>query len=255
MAEELKEIEEKNETIKIPRNRTMEIFYKPVFDVGLNMAVDYYTRVQLIDYKVGFIQPETYIPVAEKSNQIAEIGKWTIEEACDAILRTQERGADIHSVILWTSLKHINKKNFVKSMMSIVDKKDIDHDKFCFCITDHILKADSEIISKNIAELRKEGFQVAIDDFGVEYTSLSNLGQYEVDYIGIDASLTRDIEINPRQENMLQGIIDFAKKLETKVMVSGVETQERADFLKAMGVDRMSGPLYGDYVKEKDITV
>lgn len=255
MAEELKEIEEKNETIKIPRNRTMEIFYKPVFDVGLNMAVDYYTRVQLIDYKVGFIQPETYIPVAEKSNQIAEIGKWTIEEACDAILRTQERGADIHSVILWTSLKHINKKNFVKSMMSIVDKKDIDHDKFCFCITDHILKADSEIISKNIAQLRKEGFQVAIDDFGVEYTSLSNLGQYEVDYIGIDASLTRDIEINPRQENMLQGIIDFAKKLETKVMVSGVETQERADFLKAMGVDRMSGPLYGDYVKEKDITV
>ena len=75
MAEEKIIAEEKKETIKIPRARTMEMFYKPVFDVGLNMAVDYYTRVQLIDYKVGFIQPETYIPVAEKSNQIAEIGK------------------------------------------------------------------------------------------------------------------------------------------------------------------------------------
>ena len=259
MAEEIlaaeEKTEEKKETIKIPRNRTMEMFYKPVFDVGLNMAVDYYTRVQLIDYKVGFIQPETYIPVAEKSNQIAEIGKWAIEEACDAILRAQERGADIHSVILWTSLKHLNKKNFVKSMMSIVDKKDIDHDKFCFQITDHILKADSEIISKNIAELRKEGFRVAIDDFGVEYTSLSNLGQYEVDYIGIDASLTRDIEINERQQNMLQGIIDFAKKLGTKVSVNGVETLERAELLKTMGVDRMSGPLYGDFIKEKEITI
>lgn len=247
--------EEKKETIKIPKARTMEMLYKPVFDVGLNMAVDYYTRVQLIDYKVGFIQPETYIPVAEKSNQIAEIGKWAIEEACDAILRTQARDADIHSIILWTSLKHINKKNFVKSMMNIVDKKDLDHDKFCFQITDHILKADSEIVSKNIAELRREGFKVAIDDFGVEYTSLSNLGQYEVDYIGIDSSLTRDIEVNERQENMLQGIIDFAKKLDTKIMVGGVETQERADHLKAMGVDRMSGPLYGDYVKEKEITI
>ncbi len=255
MAEEIRETEEKKETIKIPRTRTMEILYKPVFDVGLNMAVDYYTRVQLIDYKVGIIQPETYIPVAEKSNQIAEIGKWTIEESCEAILRTQARGADIHSVILWTSLKHLNKKNFVKSMTSIVDKKDIDHDKFCFQITDHILQADSEIIAKNIIDLRNEGFRVAIDDFGVEYTSLSNLGQYEVDYIGIDGSLARDIEINERQQNMLQGIIDFAKKIETKVMVSGVETQERADLLKSMGVDRMSGPLYGDFVKEKEITI
>ena len=259
MAEEIREneevTEEKKETIKIPRNRTMEILYKPVFDVGLNMAVDYYTRVVLTDYKVGFIQPETYIPVAEKSNQIAEIAKWTIEEACDAILRTAERGADIHSVILWTSLKHLNKKNFVRTMMNIVDKKDIDHDKFCFQITDHILQADSEIIANNIKALRSEGFRVAIDDFGVEYTSLTNLGQYEVDYIGIDGSLARDIEINERQQNMLQGIIDFAKKIETKVMISGVETQERAELLKAMGVDRMSGPLYGDFMKEKEISI
>ena len=255
MAEEKKEIEEKKETIKIPRARTMEILYKPVFDVGLNMAVDYYTRVLLTDYKVGIIQPETYIPVAEKTNQIAEIAKWTIEEACDAILRTQERGADIHSVILWTSLKHLNKKNFVRTMMNIVDKKDIDHDKFCFQITDHILQADSEIIAKNILELRKEGFRVAIDDFGVEYTSLTNLGQYEVDYIGIDGSLTINIEENERQQNMLQGIIDFAKKIETKVMVSGVATQEKAELLKTMGVDRMSGPLYGDFIKEKEISI
>ena len=255
MAEEKIMTEEKKETIKVPKARTMEILYKPVFDVGLNMAIDYYTKVQLIDYKVGFIAPETYIPVAEKSNQIAEIGKWAIEEACDAILRTQEKGSDINSVILWTSLKHLNKKNFVKSMLNIVEKKDIDHDKFCFRITDHILKADSEMISNNIKALRKEGFRVAIDDFGVEYTSLSNLGQYEVDYIGIDPSLTRDLEINERQQNMLQGIIDFAKKLETKVMIGGVETQERADFLKAMGADRMSGPLYGDYMKERELTI
>ncbi len=255
MAEEKNITEEKKETIKVPRARTMEILYKPVFDVGLNMAVDYYTRVVITDYKVGIIQPETYIPVAEKSNQIAEIGKWTIEEACDAILRTSERGADINSVILWTSLKHLNKKNFVKSMINIVDKKEIEHDKFCFQITDHILQADQDIISQNIRDLRSSGFKVAIDDFGVEYSSLTNLGQYEVDYIGIDASLTRDIEINERQQNMLQGIIDFAKKIETKVMIGGVETEEKAELLKTMGVDRMSGPLYGDFIKEKEITI
>ena len=94
-----------------------------------------------------------------------------------------------------------------------------------------------------------------IDDFGVEYSSLSNLGQYEVDYIGIDSSLTRDIENNERQLNMLQGIIDFAKKIETKVAIGGVETQEKAELLKTMGVDRMSGSLYGDYIREKEIVL
>ena len=247
--------EEKKETIKIPRARTMEMLFRPVFDVGLNMAVDYYTRVQLTDYKVGIIQPETYIPVAEKSNQIAEIGKWAFEEACETILRAEQRDVGINSIILWTSLKHLNKKNFVKTMLNIADKKEIEHNKFCFQITDHILQADQDIISKNIQDLRKEGFFVAIDDFGVEYTSLSNLGQYEVDYIGIDPSLTRDIEINERQQNMLQGIIDFAKKIETKVMIGGVATEEKAELLKTMGVDRMSGPLYGDFMKEKEITM
>lgn len=247
--------EEKKETIKIPRTRTIEMLFKPVFDVSLNMAVDYYTRVQLIDHKMGIMLPETYVPIAEKSTQIAELGKWALEEACDAIKRTEEREADINSVILWTSLKHLNKKNFVKSALNIVDKKGIEHEKFCFQITDHILQADKDIISQNIYDLRKAGFQVAIDDFGVEYSSLSNLGQYEVDYIGIDASLTRDIEINERQQNMLQGIIDFAKKIETKVMVAGVDTEEKADLLKKMGADRMSGSLYGDYIKEREITI
>ena len=258
MAEEKKEIEsneEKKETIKVPRARTMEMFFKPVFDVGLNMAVDYYTRIQMTDYKLGIMQPELFIPIAEKSNQIAEIGKWAIEEACDVILRAEARDVGINSIILWTSLRHLNKKNFVKSMMNIVDKKEIEHDKFCFQITDHILKADQEIISQNIRDLRKEGFSVMIDDFGVEYSSLSNLGQYEVDYIGIDSSLTRDIENNERQLNMLQGIIDFAKKIETKVAIGGVETQEKAELLKTMGVDRMSGSLYGDYIREKELVL
>lgn len=247
--------EEKKETIKVPRARAMEMLYKPVFDVGLNMAVDYYTRVQITDYKIGIMQPETYLPVAEKTNQIAEIAKWSIEEACEAIIRAEQRDVGINSIILWTSLRHLNKKNFVKTMMNIVDKKEIEHNRFCFQITDHILQADKDIISQNICELRKEGFQVAIDDFGVEYSSLTNLGQYEVDYIGIDSSLTRDIEINERQLNMLQGIIDFAKKIETKVMIGGVETEEKAELLKTMGVDRLSGPLYGDFIKEKDITL
>ncbi len=247
--------EEKNVTTRLPRMRTLEMMYKPIFDVHLNMAIDFYSRVQINDRSMGIMYPQGYVPVAEKSNQICEIGKWALEEACDAILRAQLREADINSIILWTSLKHLNKKNFVKTAEAIVNKKGINSDKICFQITDHILQADRDIISQNIYDLRNLGFQVAIDDFGVEYSSLTNLGLYEVDYIGIDESLSRNIETNERQQNMLQGIIDFAKKIDSHVMVAGVDTLEKAELLKKMGADRMSGSFYGDYIKEKEIII
>ncbi len=247
--------EENKVTTRLPRMRTLEMMYKPVFDVHLNMAIDFYSRVQINDRSMGIMYPQGYVPVAEKSNQICDIGKWALEEACDAILRAEMREADINSIILWTSLKHLNKKNFVKTAEAIVNKKGVNSDKICFQITDHILQADRDIISQNIYDLRNLGFQVAIDDFGVEYSSLTNLGQYEVDYIGIDESLTRNIETNERQQNMLQGIIDFAKKIESHVMVAGVDTAEKAELLKKMGADRMSGSFYGDYIKEKEIVI
>lgn len=247
--------EEKNVTTRLPRMRTLEMMYKPVFDVHLNMAIDFYSRVQINDRSMGIMYPQLFVPVAEKSNQIVELGKWALEEACDAILRAEAREADINSIILWTSLKHLSKKNFVKTAETIVNKKGVNADKICFRITDHILQADRDIISQNIYDLRNLGFQIAIDDFGVEYSSLTNLGQYEVDYIGIDESLLKNIETDERQQNMLQGVIDFAKKIESHVMISGVDTMEKAELLKKMGADRMSGPLYGDYIKEKEIVI
>lgn len=240
-------------TEKLPRFRTIEMLYRPVFDVHLNMAIDYYAQLRLLDKSMGIILPETYIPVAEKSRQIYELGKIALEECCDAIKRCEQREVDIDCIMLWTSAKQINKKTFFKDMKKIIDKKEIMPDKFCFYITENILPADQDNVRENIKLLRDEGFAVAIDDFGIEYSSLSNLGQYEVDYIGLNECLLENILVDERQQNMVQGIIEFAKKLETRTMVGGIDTVEKEELLKKMGVDRLSGPLYGTYIKEREI--
>ena len=240
-------------TEKLPRFRTIEMQYRPMFDVHLNMAIDYYARLQLNDKSMGYILPETYIPVAEKSRQIYDLGKIALEEVCDAIKRCEKRDVGIDCVMLWTSNKQMNKKTFFKDMKKIVDKKEINPDKICFYLTESILQEDSEIIAQNINDLREYGFIVAIDDFGVEFSSLANLGQYEVDYIGLNECLLENILIDERQQNMVQGIIDFAKKIETRVIVGGIDSPEKEELLKKMGADRLSGELYGNYLKEKDI--
>ncbi len=237
----------------VSRIRSLELFYQPVFDIHLNMAIDFETSIRINDRQMGVLLDDVIIPIAEKSNQICELNKWAVEESCDAILRCEKREVDINRVILPTSVKFLAKKNMVTAVSRIVEKKGVNSDKFCFNIRESILEHEKEQVKANIKELREAGFLVSIDDFGVEHTSISRLGQYEVDYIGLDASLIADIMTNERTQNMVQGIIDFVKKLETQIKVDGVDSEEKAKLLRSMGVDQMKGELYGKPILEKQI--
>lgn len=235
--------------------RSLELMYQPVFDVRLNMALDFETTIRINDRQLGVLLSETIIPVANKSNQICELNKWNIEEACDAIIRCDKREADVNRMIVPVSVRFLRYKNMVQQVVKIVESKGVNADKFCFNIKESILEADKLQVKENIKALREHGFLVSIDDFGVEYTALSHLGQYEVDYIGIDASLTEDIMTNERTQNMIQGIIDFVKKLESQVKVDGVDTEEKAKLLRSMGADQMKGGFYGKPINERQIKI
>ena len=235
--------------------RAIEMLYTPVFDVHLNMAINYHTSLIINDPKLGVLQPYSFIPVAQKSNRIFELGKWAVEEGCDAILRCEKREADINCLIIDIAVKHISRHYFAGQMLKIVESKAISPEKFCFNINESILEKDKENVANNVAQLREAGFLVSIDDFGVEYTSLSHLGQYDVDYIGLNDSMLDNIKDDERAQNMLQGLIDFARKIGAQTRMSGVDTKEMADLLKTMGVDQMYGKFYGGPRKESQIRI
>lgn len=246
--------EKKTNSESNSRLRTLELLYRPVFDIHLNMAIDYETSMRINDRSLGVLLEKTFVPVAEKSSQIIQLNLWAVEEACEAMKRCEAREADVNSVIIWTSVKSMAKKNFVAKVEKIVDKYGINHDSFCFNINESILEAVKEPVIANIRALRESGFKVSIDDLGLEYTSLSNLTHYDVDYIGIHSSLLEDFMVSEKVQNMIQGIIDFCKKLDTQVHVDGVESKEMFDLLNKMGVDRFTGPYIGEPMKEKQIS-
>ena len=232
------------------RLRAMELRFTPVFDTHLNMALDYATTVRINDPKMGVMLPAYYGPIAAKSNRICEINRWAIEEACAVLKRAEDRGASINSFIMPLSVRYLAKPYFQTQVRKIVDKNEIGPDKFNFTIAENIYESESEQVLKNMREMREYGFLFSIDDFGVEYTSLSNLAQYEVDYIGINRSLIEPLnpevyEDEDRQRPIVQGLIDFAKKIHCHVRVDGVDNQPLADLLAKMGADQMRGALYG----------
>ena len=232
------------------RLRAMELRFTPVFDTHLNMALDYATTVRINDPKMGVMLPDYYGPVAEKSNRICEINRWAVEEACEVLRRAEDRGASINSFIMPISVRYLSKPYFQAQVRKIIDARDIGPDKFNFNITENIYESESEQVLKNIREMREYGFLFSIDDFGVEYTSLSNLAQYQVDYIGVNRQLIEPLrpdlyEDEDKQRAVVQGLIDFAKKIGCHVRVDGVDNQPLADLLAKMGADQMRGALYG----------
>lgn len=237
------------------RLRAIELLYQPVFDTHLNMAIDFEAQMRINDRLTGVMLPEYFMPVAEKSNQICELNKWSVEEACEAILRCEKREADIDCIILPISVKYLSKPYFMKQVTKIVEKYSVNPDKFCFNINESILEDEKEQVFKSIKEAREYGFKVSIDDFGVEFTSMSNLMHYEVDYLSLNAKLIEGIEEDEKVQNRLQGIVEFAKKVEMSVRVDGVDTQEKADMLKKFGVVQMKGSLYGKPMKENQIKI
>ncbi len=231
------------------RLRTMELMFEPVFDTHLNMALDYEATVRILDPKMGVMLPEYYVPVAEKSNRICEINRWAIEEGCEVINRAEARDASINRLIMNISVRYLSKPYFATQVKKILEKYEVEPDKFCFNITENIYEAVSDQVLKNIRELRDYGFLFSIDDIGVEYTSMSNLSQYEVDYIGINRKLVEPIQPDVYEDEdkpriVVQGLIDFAKKLGVKTKVGGVDTQAMSLLIAKMGADQMHGKFY-----------
>ena len=237
------------------RSRSIEMMFRPVFDVSLNMAIDFEASIRIYDRLMGVMLPEYYLPVAEKSNQICELNRWSVEEACDAMIRCEKREADINCVILPLSVKYLAKNYFLSQVTKIVEKKDIAPDKICFNIDESILEYQKDAAIANIKEAREYGFLVSIDDLGVEFTSMSNLAQYEVDYLGLDSVLIKGVLEDEKLQNRLQGIIEFANKVGMKVRADGVDSVEIAELLKKFGVMQMKGELYGKPLHERMIKI
>lgn len=236
------------------RLRPIELSFQPIFDIHLNMAIDFEVSMNINDKVEGVMLPELFLPVARKTNQICDLFKWTVEECCDVYSRCEKREADVNSFIVPIPVRQLAKPGCVEQITKIIEKKGAKPELFCFDIKESILEDVKEQVIENIKSLRALGFKVSIDDFGVEYTSLTHLSHYEVDYIGVNADLIDNVLEDERVQNMIQGLIDFTHKIETEIRVDGVDSAEKANLLKVMGVDQFKGSLYGGPSDEKKIS-
>ena len=194
--------------------------------------------------ELGAIPPGRFIPIAERSGLIVEIGQWVIDEACRQLRIWQDAG--LAHLVLSVNVSTIQfKRGTIDLVVSHALEK---HGIVPACleleVTESALVHDAENFVATLARLKSLGVRLAIDDFGTGYSNLSYLQRFEVDKLKIDQSFIRHLTSNEQDQAIVRAIVQMAKSLKLQTTAEGIEDEATAARLRALGCDQGQGYLF-----------
>ena len=202
--------------------------------------------------KKGLIAPAEFIPLAEETGIIREIGEWVITEACKKNKEWQQKGYKKVPIAVNISTVQLG-KNSPQMIENILSDSDLPPEWLEFEITESKIM---EVIEENIdilKKLKEIGVRISIDDFGTGYSSLSYLRQLPLDVIKIDKSFISDIESSNHETIITSDIISIAHKLSLQVIAEGVEDQHQMDYLVNQKCDFLQGFFFSKPLNSQEM--
>lgn len=188
------------------------------------------------------IAPGEFIPIAEKTGLIIDLGAWLIDRVCQDLAHLRVAGVALDKVALNVSPRELMRGNaIVERACQTIQRFGEDIGKFQFEITENALMAEKG--AEVLDSFKRAGFSLAIDDFGTGYSSLGYLKRFQVSALKIDQSFVRRLPHDTDDATIVAAVIQMAKALEIAVVAEGVETEEQASYLASLGCDILQGYL------------
>ena len=221
----------------------LELWYQPQLSLvtGKVIGAEALLRWKTADGK--FISPAIFIPLAEYSGLIIDIGDWVINQACVQINTLEAQGFDHVGISVNVSIPQFRRANFVESIIQATQVHQVEPQKLELEITENILMDDPQIVIESLVKLKNQGIRIALDDFGTGYSSLSYLQKLPLDRLKVDRSFVTDI--NQEGKSLLaETIINLGKQMNLKVIAEGIEEIEQQERLIELGCDEVQGFYY-----------
>lgn len=234
----------------------LEVYFQPIYEVKNRALIGVEALLRWQHPKRGLILPAEFIPVAEETGLIEEIGLWVLRRACTDALPWLTQ--DLHSsfyLAVNISMRQFKGGFDKKQMELILAESGFPADKLLLEITESLLMDDDRRIKDVLAEFRRMGIRLAVDDFGTGYSALSYLREFPVNTLKIDRSFIRDIGVSSSHRRLVEAIITMAHGLELMTIAEGVETSEQDSLLSDVGCDMVQGfyyckPVSADIIKD-----
>jgi len=233
-----------NELRDAINNEDFTLYYQPqiALDTGRIVGAEALIRWQKTTGE--FVAPDTFVPIAEESGLIEHIDRWVLQKACSDAVLWRKEGAFVGFVAVNISGFSIEHGLLIEMVEKALRQSRMAPDRLELEITEGYLMEHKDAAVKTIDELRKLGVMFSIDDFGTGYSSLSYLKTLPVNKLKIDRSFIRDIQQNEYDKAIAMSVIALGHSMQMEVIAEGVEIEEQAEILRALGCDSAQGYFY-----------
>jgi diguanylate cyclase (GGDEF)-like protein len=230
----------------------LEVRYQPQFDIPSGVIAGAEALLRWTHPVEGAISPAEFIPLAEDSGLIVDLGSWVIEKACEDLCDMLDRGIHPGPVSVNVSARQLRHSGFHNTVMDPIRRFGIHPGYMQLEVTETAVAQNRDTAIELLETLRNEGVRVAIDDFGTGYSSLSYLQQMPFDVIKIDKSFVEKIGSSGASDNICRTVIRMADELGKRSIAEGVETREQLEFLRSSGCDSVQGFFYSKALRRDE---
>ena len=234
-------------------NDELTLHYQPQVDLRTNAVIGTEALVRWNHPADGLIMPNDFIPIAENSNLIVDLGYWVLERACSDFQKWRALGYEMGYVAVNMSSKQLQSHDCVESVMEILNKLSFNPECVELEITETTLISNFESAIKNIEAFKKIGIKFSIDDFGTGYSSLSYLKSLRISTLKIDREFIKDIIADRDSRTIVTAIIAMGHALEYAIVAEGAETRAEIELLKYLACDVAQGYYFSKPLSEEKL--
>ncbi len=221
------------------------LYFQPKIELNSGMIVGVEALIRWQHPELGLVLPKQFVAIAEDCGLILPIGRWVLREACLQAQAWKQAGLPPITVSVNTSALEFHDTDFMKNITAILNETGLEPCYLELELTENVLMQDAEYANPVLQTLSELGVKLAIDDFGIGYSSLSYLKQFPINTLKIDQSFVQKMIGNPSDAGIVSAVINLGKTLNLRVIAEGVETPEQQAFLVARQCDEAQGYLLG----------
>ena len=234
-------------------NNELRVFYQPIVELATGFIHKAEALIHWQHPKRGLVMPDEFIPIAEDTGTILEIGDWVFLEAARQVAHWRATHDPKFQVSVNVSPVQLHSDNNIPTTwLAQLQKLGLPGQSIVVEITEGLLLDASTIVTDQLLDFRDAGIEVSLDDFGTGYSSLSYLKKFDIDYIKIDQSFVHNLGRGSNDMALCEAIIVMAHKLGLKVIAEGIETAEQHDLLAAAGCDYGQGYAFSRAVSAEN---
>lgn len=234
------------------KNHELLLHYQPIVKLSSLQTVSLEALVRWRHPRRGLLSPKQFIPLAENSTLISQIGEWGMMTACTQLKKWQDQYRVNTDIAVNLSSLDFRYGTFWSSISNALNQSGLPAESLILEITESLMLDGNEDVLKNLQTIKDVGIRLAIDDFGTGYSSLSHLSRYPIDLLKIDQSFVTGFCNDQKKKSLVEAIIRMAQSLGMKVIAEGVETYEDLSGLMELDCDKVQGFYFSKPLSAED---